>query len=140
YYIEGQSLAELVGLKPLPPKRAAQYLKTIAEAIDYAHGQGILHRDLKPSNVLIDSNDQPRITDFGLAKRLDNSQLSTINHQLTLSGQVLGSPNFMPPEQATGKRGQVGPASDIYSLGAILYYLLTARPPVAADSLPDTLQ
>src|SRR5207245_9595515 len=129
-----------VGQKPLPAKQAAKYLQIIAKAIDYAHRQGILHRDLKPSNVLVDENDQPRITDFGLAKHLDDSQLSTINHQLTLSGQVLGSPNFMPPEQATGKRGQVGPASDIYSLGAILYYLLTARPPVAADSLPDTLQ
>jgi serine/threonine protein kinase len=94
-YVEGQNLAQLVGNRPLPPAKAARYVKLIGEAIHYAHGQGILHRDLKPSNVIIDSaTDQPRITDFGLAKRLDGES------SLTVSGQVLGSPNFMPPEQA----------------------------------------
>ncbi len=117
------------GTQPLPARRAAQYLKTIAEAIHYAHQQGILHRDLKPSNVLIDANDQPRITDFGLAKRLEGET------SLTLSGQMVGSPNFMPPEQATAKHGKVGRYSDVYALGGILYHLLTARPPFQADSL-----
>ncbi len=128
-FVDGPSLAALVGTSPLPAKRAAQYVKTIAEAIHYAHEQGILHRDLKPSNVLIDANDQPRITDFGLAKRLAGET------SLMLSGQMVGSPNFMPPEQATAKHGKVGRYSDVYGLGGILYHLLTARPPFQADSL-----
>jgi len=128
-FVDGPSLAALVGHQPLPARRAAQYLKTITEAIHYAHQQGILHRDLKPSNVLIDANDQPRITDFGLAKRLEGET------SLTLSGQMVGSPNFMPPEQASGKHGKVGRYSDVYALGGILYHLLTARPPFQADSL-----
>src|SRR5262249_47047539 len=97
-YIEGQNLSQFVGQKPLPPREAAKYLRTIAEAIQYAHERGILHRDLKPSNILIDQSGQPRITDFGLAKRIQEDS------DLTSSGQVLGSPNFMPPEQALGKR------------------------------------
>jgi serine/threonine protein kinase len=133
-YVQGQNLAEFVGQKPLPPKQAAKYLKTIAEAIHYAHEHGILHRDLKPSNILIDQSGAPRVTDFGLAKQMKGDS------DLTVSGQVLGSPNFMPPEQAAGKRGQVGPHSDVYALGAILFYLLTARPPFAAESMTETLQ
>src|SRR5262245_52063213 len=121
-FVEGRNLAEFLRHTPLPAKHAAKYLKAIAEAIHCAHQHGILHRDLKPSNVLIDLSDQPRITDFGLAKQMKGDS------DLTLTGQVIGSPNFIPPEQAAGKRGQVGPLSDIYSLGAILYYLLTARP------------
>src|SRR5262249_6837990 len=133
-FVEGQNLAEFVGQKPLPPKQAARYLKTIAEAIHYAHQQGILHRDLKPSNILIDPSGQPRVTDFGLAKQMKGDS------DLTVSGQVLGSPNFMPPEQAAGKRLQIGPHSDVYALGAILFYMLTARPPFAAESMTETLQ
>jgi hypothetical protein len=139
-YVAGPSLAGLVGHQPLPARRAAGYLKTIAEAIHYAHERGILHRDLKPSNVLIDANDQPRVTDFGLARRLEDSQLSTLNPQLTLTGQVLGSPNYIPPEQALGKRGKVSRQSDVYALGAMLYHLLTGRPPFQGETLTDTLQ
>jgi len=128
-FVEGQSLAKIVGQQPLPPAKAARYVVFIAEAIHYAHERGILHRDLKPSNVLIDADDQPHVTDFGLAKRLDGES------SLTLSGQVLGSPNFMPPEQAGVKRGKVGRPSDVYALGGILYYLLTARAPFQAESL-----
>src|SRR5215468_12056975 len=121
-YVEERSLTKLLASGPLPPTRAAGYLKTIAEAIHYAHGRGILHRDLKPSNVLIDADDQPRITDFGLARRLHGE------FGVTVTGQVLGSPAFMPPEQTTGKRSHVGPPADVYGLGAILYHLLTGRP------------
>ncbi len=130
-YVEGQNLTQLVGDRPLPPKKAAHYLKLISEAIHYAHSQGILHRDLKPSNVLIcAATNQPRVTDFGLAKRLDGES------SLTVTGQVLGSPSFMPPEQASPDRGKVGRRSDVYALGAILYHLLTARSPFQAESLP----
>lgn len=134
-FVEGQSLAQLVGNTPLPAMRAAKYLKTVAEAVQYAHQQGVLHRDLKPSNVLIDAaSDQPRVTDFGLAKRQEGDA------SLTVTGQVLGSPNFMPPEQAAGKQEAIGTASDVYSLGAMLYHLLTGRPPFVADSLTATLR
>ena len=139
-YVEGRTLAEMVRDGPLAATRAAIYLKTISEAVQYAHTHGILHRDLKPSNVLIDSSDQPRITDFGLAKRLENSHLSTFNPQLTLSGQVLGSPNYLSPEQAAGRPAEVGPASDVYALGAMLYHLLTGRPPFQGDSLTALLR
>jgi eukaryotic-like serine/threonine-protein kinase len=133
-YVGGQNLGQLVGQQPLPPARAARYVQITAKAIHYAHERGILHRDLKPSNVLIDAaTDEPRITDFGLARRLDGES------SLTLSGQVLGSPNFMPPEQAGAKRGKVGPVSDVYALGGICYFLLTARAPFQADSLEQIL-
>ncbi len=126
-YVEGRPLSALIAGKPLPPRRAATYLRTIAEAIHHAHEHGILHRDLKPSNVLIDQENQPRLIDFGLAKRLESDS------HLTGSGQVLGSPNYMSPEQAGGKRGAVTRRSDIYSLGAMLYELLTGRPPFIGE-------
>jgi len=133
-YVEGRSLARLVGHQPLPARRAARYLKTIAETIHYAHERGILHRDLKPSNVLIDANDQPRVTDFGLAKRFEGDS------QVTVTGQVLGSPHYIPPEQALGKRGKVSRQSDVYALGAMLYHLLTGRPPFQGETIAETLQ
>jgi hypothetical protein len=123
----------MVQENPLPAKRAARYVQLFAEAIHYAHGKGILHRDLKPSNVLIDANDQPHITDFGLAKRLGEDS------GMTMSGQVLGTPSYLPPEQASSKRGTVGPHSDVYSLGAILYHLLAGRPPFLGTSVTETL-
>jgi tetratricopeptide (TPR) repeat protein/predicted Ser/Thr protein kinase len=132
-YVEGGNLAALVREKPLPAKRAAAYVKTIAEAIHYAHEHGILHRDLKPSNVLIDHADQPHVTDFGLAKRVTKESF------LTVTGQVMGSPSFMPPEQA-GAKTKAGRYSDVYGLGAILFYLVTGRPPFVAESVAETLQ
>ncbi|MBI3465609.1 MAG: protein kinase [Planctomycetes bacterium] len=132
-YVEGQSLAALVRDNPLPPARAARYVKIIAEAIHYAHGKGIVHRDLKPSNILIDQFDQPRITDFGLAKRVEGGT------DLTAMGRPLGTPSYMPPEQASGDRGKIGPASDVYALGAVLYDLITGRPPFRAETQLDTL-
>ena len=119
-YIDGQDFSALAQEKPLPSRRAAAYLKSVAEAIHYAHGQGIIHRDLKPSNLLLDAKEQPRITDFGLAK------LMTSGAALTLTGQAFGSPGYMQaPERAAGKSGKSETQGDIYSLGAVLYYLLT---------------
>ncbi len=133
-YIEGRNLAELVRDGPLAPRRAAELLRTIAAAVDYAHGHGILHRDLKPSNVIVDEHDQPHLTDFGLAKLL------TGDKDLTLSGQALGTPSYMSPEQGAGQRATIGPGSDVYSLGAVLYHLLTGRPPFVAESPMETLR
>jgi WD40 repeat protein len=133
-FVEGQSLAERALENPLPPEQAADYVRTIAEAIHYAHQRGILHRDIKPSNILIDRLDRPRITDFGLAKRLNEDS------DITLSGQVLGTPHYMSPEQAQGHRAAVTVTSDIYSLGGVLYYLLTGRPLFQAENVEATLR
>jgi WD40 repeat protein/predicted Ser/Thr protein kinase len=132
-YVAGQTLADLVREHPLPARDAARYLRTVAEAVEHAHAHGLLHRDLKPSNVLVDLDDQPRVTDFGLAKRLDGST------DLTVTGQMLGSPNYLSPEAALGSEQALSPASDVYSLGATLYHLLTGRPPLLAGSLAETL-
>jgi WD40 repeat protein/predicted Ser/Thr protein kinase len=132
-YVDGPHLGELVREQPLSPRRAATYLKAIAEAVAHAHAQRVLHRDLKPSNILLDPFDQPRVTDFGLARQLDSGS------ELTLSGQALGSPGYMPPEQSLGRHAELGPASDIYSLGAVLYHLLTGRPPFQGDTLHAVL-
>jgi len=111
----------------------ARLVATIPNAIHYAQQRGIIHRDLKPSNILIDADRQPHITDFGLAKHLEGDS------EMTLTGQVLGSPNYLPPEQANGKRSGVAVQSDVYSLGAILYHLLTGRPPFVGETIQQTL-
>jgi tRNA A-37 threonylcarbamoyl transferase component Bud32 len=131
--VSGRDLGALITEGPLAPQRAARYVKIIAEAIHFAHQRGALHRDLKPQNVLIDTADQPRITDFGLAKIMKDDS------QLTQSGVVMGSPSYMPPEQAAGRHGDIGPASDVYSLGAMLYELLTGRPPFRGATAMATL-
>src|SRR5208283_5367477 len=131
--VQGRDLEALVKDGPLAPQRAARYVKIIAEAIHFAHQRGTLHRDLKPQNVLIDAADQPRITDFGLAKIMKDDS------QLTQSGVVMGSPSYMPPEQAAGRHGDIGPASDVYSLGAMLYELLTGQPPFRGSTPMATL-
>jgi serine/threonine protein kinase/WD40 repeat protein len=153
--IEGRTLAELARDKPLPARESARLLRTIAEAVQFAHRRGVLHRDLKPSNVLVDAQGAPHITDFGLAKRLVGTRSTASQDilseardevelaptaELTLAGQVLGSPNYMPPEQADPKRGPTTATSDLYSLGAILYHLLTGRAPFMAETLTQTLR
>jgi len=132
-YVEGSSLAARVADDPLPPKEAAEYTEKVAEAVAYAHEHGVIHRDLKPANVLLDMNDQPKVADFGLAKKVEGDS------GLTATGQILGTPGYMPPEQASGKIDQVTETADTYSLGAILYNLLTGRPPFQADNPLDTL-
>jgi tRNA A-37 threonylcarbamoyl transferase component Bud32 len=132
-YVKGQTLKELVADGPLPSGRAARFAELISDAVGYAHSQGIVHRDLKPANVIVDLGDNPRVTDFGLAKELD------ADSDLTATGQVMGTPSYMPPEQAAGKIDQIGPRSDVYALGAILYELLTGRPPFQAASVLDIL-
>lgn len=131
-YVEGESLAQKVADGPLPPREAAGLVKKICDAMAYAHERGVIHRDLKPANILIDLNSQPKVTDFGLAKRTE------ADSGLTGTGQILGTPAYMPPEQASGK-ADVGPLADVYSLGAILYCLVTGRPPFQAASPMDTL-
>jgi eukaryotic-like serine/threonine-protein kinase len=141
--VEGESLAHKVAAGPLPPREAAQLMKKIAEAIAYAHVEGVVHRDLKPANVLLDKDGEPRVTDFGLAKHAPAAPLAgdsaKADAHFTVTGQVLGTPGYMPPEQAAGKADEVGILSDVYSLGAMLYCLLTGRPPFQAANPLDTL-
>ncbi len=132
-FIDGPSLARRLEQGPVPGRQAARYVATIATAIHHAHTHGILHRDLKPGNILLDSDDQPHVTDFGLAKKLgcDSSQ--------TRTGAVMGTPSYMSPEQAGGRTRELGPPCDIYGLGAVLYELLTGRPPFKSDTPLDTI-
>ena len=109
-YVDGPSLAARLAEGPLPPKEAAELVATVAGGVEYAHRQGVIHRDLKPSNILIDGEGRPRVTDFGLAKRVDGGS------DLTDTGQVMGTPSYMPPEQAAGQIKAIGPAADIYAL------------------------
>jgi len=132
-FIEGTTLARQLAAGPLPPREAALLLAKVADAVQAAHDRGVLHRDLKPSNILIDTAGRPHVSDFGLAKRLEDDQ------SVTHTGAILGTPCYMSPEQAAGSRGDVGPTSDVWSLGAILYQMLTGRPPFQAASPMDTL-
>ena len=131
--IEGQSLAEKSKSSDLSFREIATYLKKVSQAVHYAHESGVLHRDLKPTNILIDENDEPRIADFGLAKHEDD------NSGLTRSGAAVGTPNYMAPEQAAANIGEIGPSSDVYSLGAMLYELIVGRPPLVGETVVDTL-
>lgn len=132
--VDGESLADQIARKPLSPVEAAKLVRTISLAVAYAHQKDVIHRDLKPSNILIDQNGEPRVVDFGLARR------KSIESSLTAAGQVLGTPGYMPPEQASGNTDLVRESADIYGLGAILYAILTGRPPFEADSAIDTLK
>jgi tetratricopeptide (TPR) repeat protein len=161
-YVEGQSLAAKMAQGPVPPREAAEIVRAVAEAVHYAHQKGVIHRDLKPANILlkrspesrVQSREQeegrrsrpssgsgpstlasrPVITDFGLAKR------ATGRSHLTNTGQILGTPSYMPPEQATGQLQQIGPRSDVYALGAVLYAVLTGHAPFKATNALDTLR
>ncbi|MSQ95793.1 MAG: hypothetical protein EXR98_14725 [Gemmataceae bacterium] len=133
-YVAGGSLAERLTRSPLSTHEAAELVETLATAVHAAHERGIVHRDLKPSNIILTPDGIPKIADFGLAKRLDDDS----GH--THTGEILGTPSYMAPEQAEGKKDQIGPHTDVYALGAILYELLAGRPPFQGMSPLDSLR
>ena len=132
-YVEGPTLDEVLKMKPLPADSAAEILRKLAIAVEYAHQRGIIHRDLKPANILLDDKGEPRITDFGLAKLTDG------DGGFTATGDVVGTPSYMTPEQAGGRIDEVKETADVYALGAILYACTTGRPPFQAKSPTDTI-
>jgi hypothetical protein len=128
-FIPGEPLSKRVGPgRPMDPAEAVRVVRAVARAMDYAHGKGVVHRDLKPANILVDDAGEPVVMDFGLARRGAGD-----GPRLTLPGAVLGTPAYMPPEQVAGDHARVGPRSDVYSLGAVLYELLTGEPPFGGD-------
>jgi tetratricopeptide (TPR) repeat protein/tRNA A-37 threonylcarbamoyl transferase component Bud32 len=133
-FVDGPSLQKAAAGQPQPPRHAAQLVHTLAAALQFAHDRGIVHRDLKPSNILLAATGEPKIADFGLARDLRQPS------DKTLTGAVVGTPNYMAPEQAAGGAKNAGPAADIYALGAILYWLLVGRPPFHADSVLEILR
>jgi tRNA A-37 threonylcarbamoyl transferase component Bud32 len=130
--VAGPNLATRLADGPLPNREAAELLRTVALGVQHAHEQGVIHRDLKPANLLFAADGQPMVTDFGLAKKLDEVGQ-------TATGAVMGTPSYMAPEQASGRAKQLGPAADVYALGAILYECLTGRPPFQAATTLDTI-
>jgi tRNA A-37 threonylcarbamoyl transferase component Bud32 len=133
-YCPGGSLSKRLAGAPQPPRAAAKLVETLARAVHAAHQAGVVHRDLKPANVLLAADGAPKVADFGLAKSLDRDAGQT------RSGAVLGTPSYMAPEQAAGRARDVGPAADVYALGAILYEMLTGRPPFRGASAAETLE
>jgi serine/threonine-protein kinase len=134
-FVDGQDLQKKLNRQPQDSTFAASMVEKLATAMQYAHDSGILHRDLKPANVLLDQDGNPKITDFGLAKQVDGEDDSTG----TSMGSIMGSPSYMPPEQARGEVSSLSPRSDLYSLGAILYEMLTGRPPFLAKKPVETV-
>jgi len=132
-YVAGPSLAQRIAKGPIDVPEAVRLVTIVARAVDHLHRHGLIHRDLKPSNILLDAEGEPHVTDFGLAKMFaaDSGQTAT--------GVIAGTPSYMSPEQASGRRKKVGPASDVYSLGAVLYELLTGRPPFREENPLDTI-
>ena len=132
-FVEGKDLQSTLKGTPWNPMSAAKIVATVCDAMQYAHDRQVLHRDIKPANILLDSDGNPKLTDFGLAKKIDGED------HLTREGAIVGTPSFMAPEQARGALAEISTRSDIYSLGAVLYQLLTGRAPFVSDSAMDTL-
>jgi serine/threonine protein kinase len=132
-FVAGESLARIIERELPSPQQAAHYVAEVARAVQFAHDHGVLHRDVKPSNVLVDESGRVRVMDFGLAKQVD------ADDKLTITGQLLGTPSYMAPEQISGAVGQMGPACDVYGLGALLYALLTGQPPFRGGNQVETL-
>ncbi len=133
-FVDGGPLDKKLSGAPRPFREAAELVRLLAEAMHYAHERHILHRDIKPANILLTSKGDPKIADFGLAKKLDDQGGQT------QSGSVMGTPNYMAPEQALGRTRELGPAADVYSLGAVLYEMLVGRPPFKGETVLDTLE
>lgn len=133
-FVEGGTLSRRLAKEMPSVKEAATMMLTLSRAMAYAHEKGVIHRDLKPANILVTAEGAPKIADFGLARRTDD-----VSH-LTVDGTILGTPNYMSPEQATGKQAEIGPLSDVYTLGAILYEMLTGRPPFKGASAWEVIQ
>src|SRR5205807_6213077 len=133
-FIEGGQLDEVVRRESMPIRRAVELIAKVARTVHYAHEHGILHRDIKPGNILLDAKGEPHLTDFGLARLVEAE--STVTGTL----EVLGTPSYMAPEQATGETTKVSKATDVYGLGAVLYQLLTRQPPFAGGTTYDTIK
>jgi WD40 repeat protein len=133
-FVEGGTLGQALAGGPMAGRPATELLALVARAVHYAHQRGVLHRDLKPGNILLDADGQPHLTDFGLARMLEKDR------GLTISGAVLGTPGYMSPEQAAGKTKHATTAADVYGLGAVLFEMLTGRPPFTGDSSLETVR
>ena len=133
-FVEGGQLDEVVRGEPMSIRQAAELIAKVARTVNYAHEHGILHRDIKPGNILLDVKGEPHLTDFGLARLLEDE--STVTRTL----EVIGTPSYMAPEQAAGEHTKFGKATDVYGLGAVLYQLLTGHPPFAGGTTYETIK